>query len=58
MMLQGFLLRRRAEKKEDVEELVNILMEVWNTGSSEVDSRLAMEPFPPTMHEILGRGYI
>lgn len=45
MMLQGFSLRHRAEKREDIDELVNILIQVWEKRSSEVNSRLAMEPF-------------
>lgn len=48
MMLQGFSLRQRVEKKEDVEEVINILMQVWDKRSGEVNSRLAMEPFLPS----------
>lgn len=39
-MLQGFSLKQRAEKKEDVEQMVDILMQVWEKRSAKVNSSL------------------
>lgn len=47
-MLQGFSLRQRAEKTEDVDELVDILVQVRDKRSIAIQSQLITDPFFPT----------